>query len=103
MRAKRIDANQPAVKLKFMQSGFAVATTSNLGNGFPDLVVMDKSDPLRRVYLIEVKDGSKKLSAQKLTPDEQAFAEVWPVHIIRSVGDVASWVARLRYDHDNPA
>ena len=101
MRAKRVDDNQASIVLKLRRMDMAVHVTSSLGSGFPDIVVMDKFDPLRRVYLVEIKDGSKPLSKQKLTVDEQAFAEMWPVEIIRSIEDAACWVAKLRHRREN--
>jgi len=39
--------------------------------------------------LVEIKDGSRKPSEQRLTPDEEAFHAKWPgkIHIVRSVGE----------------
>jgi hypothetical protein len=62
---RRIDANQPEIVKAFRQLGCEVAITSNLGHGFPDLIV---GKPKRqKVVLVEVKDGSKPPSARKLT------------------------------------
>ncbi len=65
--------------------GAKVAILSSLGNGIPDLLI---SFPYANGWtsLIEIKDGDKPLSQQKLTPDEQAFHSSWPgnLSIIRS-------------------
>lgn len=86
MGAKRTDANQTAIVSAFRKLGATVAITSALGRGFPDLVVGYR----RRNFLVEIKDGTKPPSAQKLTPDEAAWHEKWrgQITIIRSVDDV---------------
>ena len=83
---KRTDANQTAIVSAFRKLGATVAITSALGKGFPDLVVGYRGQN----FLVEIKDGSKPPSAQKLTPDEAAFVEKWrgQYDIIRSVDDV---------------
>jgi hypothetical protein len=83
---KRTDANQTAIVSAFRKCGASVAITSALGKGFPDLVVGYR----RRNFLVEIKDGSKPPSAQKLTPDETKWHDAWrgQITIIRSVDDV---------------
>jgi hypothetical protein len=96
---RRVDKNQPAIVKALRASGFSVAITSTLGSGFPDLVIgINLGDLGRYTTLIEIKDGSKPLSCQKLTPDEQKFFENWTgnYHIIRRVEDVASLLDMLR-------
>jgi hypothetical protein len=99
MTFKRVDKNQNEVVRAFRASNFSVAITSMLGHGFPDLVIGANLGALRGKYtaLVEIKDGSKPLSAQKLTPDEVKFKENWSgnYHIIRSVADVAVLVESL--------
>lgn len=96
---KRVDKNQPSIVSALRASGFSVAITSMIGHGFPDLVVgINLGGKLGRyTALVEIKDGSKPLSAQKLTPDEVKFKENWSgnYHIIRSVADVAVLVESL--------
>jgi hypothetical protein len=91
---RRVDKNQPSIVRAFRASGFSVAITSSVSNGFPDLVVGINLGGLRGCYttLVEIKDGSKPLSAQKLTPDEVRFREQWRgnYHIVRSEEDVAN-------------
>jgi len=84
-RAARKDDNQREIERAFQRCGFQVFDTSRLGNGFPDLVVYRKS---HGVILAEIKDGAKPPSARKLTPDEVAFAQRFPVALIESVADV---------------
>ena len=64
--------------------GFLVAVTSNMGKGFPDIVVGDpRADA---VFLCEVKNPEYKWD---LTPDEEKFHELWQglIHIIESTED----------------
>ena len=100
---RKVDKNQGEVVRAFRASGFSVAITSSLGAGFPDCVIginLGGKDGIPRRYtaLIEIKDGSKPLSAQKLTPDEVKFKDSWQgnYHIIRSVEDVAALLDTLR-------
>ena len=73
MRAKRVDANQAQIVKALISMGFVVADTSSTGNGFPDLVVGYQGVN----YLIEVKDGKKEPSRQKLTKDQIKFHREW--------------------------
>ena len=71
---------------------------SRLGSGIPDLIVMRHGS----IFLVELKDGKKPPSKQKLTPEEQ----VWhteakaiggvDVLIWRSVEDGLEWVKGTR-------
>lgn len=56
-----------------MAIGCTVADTSRAGEGFPDLVCGYRG----KNYLLEVKDGRKKKSAQKLTPAQVVFHGDW--------------------------
>jgi len=77
MKRGRVDANQKEITQFFRGRGFAVAITSDLGNGFPDLVVSKEGYTI----LIEVKDGTKPPSQRRLTDDEEAFHAGWKGHI----------------------
>ena len=89
---RRVDKNQPSIVKAFRASGFSVAITSAVSNGFPDLVVGINLGGKNGKFtsLVEIKDGSKPLSAQKLTPDEIKFRDSWSgnYHIIRSEEEV---------------
>lgn len=79
----RADANQKEIVGALRKAGALVHITSQCGDGFPDLLV-GWDDQL---ILMEVKDGSKKPSAQKLSPKEQAFFDKWqgfPCYIVRN-------------------
>ncbi len=90
-RAARADANQPAV-VKYLRSlGYAVHHTHTIGHGFADLIVSKRAHGFPWCALIELKDGSKPASAQKLTEDEQKFAEEFlgPLIVCNSAEDCA--------------
>lgn len=73
-RAARIDANQNAIVEALRDiPGVSVAITSQLGAGFPDIVIGFGA----RNYLIELKDGSKPPSKRELTEDEYEFFAQW--------------------------
>jgi hypothetical protein len=84
-RAARKDANHNTIADLFTAAGCSVADTSQLGKGFPDMVI-----GLCGInVLIEVKDGGKVPSKQKLTDDEFKFFHNW-----------RGWVAVVRDDKD---
>lgn len=90
MRAKRVDENQKTIVETFRKLGCSVYVTSHVGHGFPDLVVgVNKKN-----YLIEIKDGKKCPSAQKMTEFEEKFINEWrgAVNIVRSIDDVIDLV-----------
>ena len=72
--AAKVDANQKGI-VKSLRGipGVTVAITSQLGNGFVDIIVGYKGIN----YLFELKDGNKPASAQKLTPDEVIWHRDW--------------------------
>ena len=75
-RARRTDANQSAIVKSLRAAGCVVEVTSDVGRGFPDLVVRT---PRGTVMLVEIKDGSLPPSRRALTPDELAFSKRWGV------------------------
>lgn len=93
MRAKKIDVNQPELVKQLRKCGFSVAVTSQLGNGFPDIVVGKHGKNL----LVEIKDPDKPPSARKLTTDEQEFHQAWQGKIITAliVEDVVNEFSKL--------
>lgn len=83
MRAAKIDANQPAVVKALRSAGCTVEHLHSVGKGCPDLLCAIAD----QVFLIEVKDGAKPPSAQKLTPDQVVWHAEWKaeVHIVNSI------------------
>jgi Holliday junction resolvase len=82
-RAAKVDANQPEIVQALRDAGWSVAVMSAVGQGFPDLVI--GRDGVN--VLVEVKDGSKPPSAQKLTPDQVEFHAAWNgrIEVVNSV------------------
>jgi hypothetical protein len=82
-RARRTDSNHDEIAKAFRAFGFLVHRT----NAAWDLTVMRFGRP--KVWLIEVKDGSKSPSRRVLTgPEKKLQDDGWPIHVIESVDDV---------------
>lgn len=71
--ARKVDANQEAVVEALRKIGASVAITSEIGGGFPDLVVGYHG----LNFLLEVKDGTKPVTQRKLTPEQMKFLGRW--------------------------
>ena len=72
-RAAKTDANQPAVVAALRKAGAVVHSLAAVGNGMPDLMVLFRGQTM----LLEIKDGAKVKSKQKLTPDQIEFHRTW--------------------------
>lgn len=72
-RAAKVDANQKDIVDALRLAGASVVSTASMADGFPDLVVGYEGAN----YLIEVKDGGKPPSKQKLTADQVEFFASW--------------------------
>ena len=85
MRAKKVDLNQMEIVATLRKVGATVQSLATVGNGCPDLLIGFQGIN----YLMEIKDGDKVPSAQKLTPDQVKWHIEWcgEVHIVRSVED----------------
>lgn len=68
--AKRTDANHAAIRDALRALGWVVDDLSGAGGGVPDLVVAIAPG---KPHFLEIKDGAKPFSAQKLTKAQ----EVW--------------------------
>jgi hypothetical protein len=79
----RVDDNQAEIVDALRRAGVLVRVMSDVGEGFPDLLIMHKKR--RDIVMLEVKDGRKPPSARKLTPAEEKFAKVWPVVVVLDV------------------
>jgi hypothetical protein len=95
-RIRRVDQNQSKIVERFRGLGAKVAITSSLGNGFPDACV--GLPWLRKVFLVEIKDGKKPPSARKLTEDEQKFFDEWEgcVHVVNNEEEATELFNRMR-------
>jgi hypothetical protein len=98
-RASKIDANQTQIVRELEGLGCSVWSLAREGKGCPDLLVgfragdvvvwaLDSPRPSteildRRVNLLmEIKDGDKKPSEQKLTPDQRKWHAGWKGQVV---------------------
>lgn len=77
-RASRVDDNQREIVTALRQMGCSVSHLHAVGSGCPDILVGYQ----RRNYLLEIKDGSKPPSAQKLTPDQVTWHALWRGEVV---------------------
>jgi hypothetical protein len=75
-RAAKVDANQREVVAALRGAGASVQLLHAVGEGCPDLLVGYKGLNM----LLEVKDGKKPPSAQKLTPQQEIWHRDWRGH-----------------------
>jgi hypothetical protein len=78
MRRARVDDNHVEIVEALRGAGCSVQSLASVGKGVPDLLVGFRG----RNTLLEVKDGSKKPSARKLTPDEQVWQSKWSGQVV---------------------
>lgn len=93
MRAAKVDANQAAIVKALRQMGASVQPLHTVGQGTPDLLVGIQG----RNYLLEVKDGAKPPSAQKLTADQIDWHDMWrgQVEVVNSIDQTILAMQRL--------
>lgn len=91
--AKRTDANQKVIVQAFRDMGATVQVLSDVGKGCPDVIVGIFGINL----LVEIKDGEKPLSQQKLSQKEKEFHEKWKgqVCIINSVDEAFNLIRSI--------
>lgn len=98
MRARKIDDNQAAIVKGLRDLGCFVQSLASVGKGCPDLLVGYKG----RWHTLEIKDGDKAASAQKLSPAEVewilAASQRAPVHVVRSLEDAVDVVTGKQTD-----
>lgn len=82
MRHARIDTNQPHIVLELARRGWTVQSLAGVGYGCPDLLV--GADGVN--VLLEVKDGARAASEQRLTRDQEIWHSRWrgQVAVVRS-------------------
>ncbi len=71
--AAKIDANQEKIVRLLRACGCSVQSLASVGSGCPDLLVGRQGVN----WLLEVKDGSRKPSEQRLTPLQALWHEAW--------------------------
>jgi hypothetical protein len=72
-RAAKIDSNQIQVVSALRASGATVQSLAAVGKGVPDLLV----GYMGKTLLMEVKDGRKPPSAQRLTEEQLEWHVAW--------------------------
>lgn len=79
----RVDTNQKEIVEALRRQGATVLHLHTVGRGCPDILVGYQGEN----FLLELKDGSKSASKQKLTPDEVSFFESWcgQVTVVNSI------------------
>lgn len=84
-KAAKTDRNQAEVVDALRQVGASVQSLAATGKGCPDLLVGYRGIN----YLMEVKDGDKVPSAQKLTIDQTHWHSLWrgSVYVVKSVNE----------------
>ncbi len=90
-RAAKIDVNQPAIVDALRKAGATVQSLAAIGKGCPDLLI----GYVGKTALIEVKDGDKAASAQKLRPMQQDWHQNWRGGTLATVNDVESALSVL--------
>lgn len=77
--AKRVDANHAEIRDGLRALGWQVHDLSGAGDGIPDLAV--SVVPLGGLpHFLEIKDGAKPLSAQKLTAAQERWHSIaWQI------------------------
>jgi len=88
-RAARVDTNHGQIVQWFEHCGCVVQSLAALGDGVADLLVFHRST--RRLLIVECKDGSRKPSERRLTPDQVAWHTAWlgaPVYVVERAEDV---------------
>ncbi|MFN0314762.1 MAG: hypothetical protein ACKVQA_06980 [Burkholderiales bacterium] len=87
--SQRKDANHDTIVTAYESYGWQVLDLTRLGDGKPDIAVAPP--PFDRLYLVEIKTPKGKLKLKQV-----AFAERWPVRVVRTSADVAAHVAEIR-------
>jgi hypothetical protein len=79
----RTDTNQQQIVKALRDKGCSVQSLHQLGKGIPDLLVGYGGNN----YLLELKDGSKPPSKQRLTDDETKWQSQWQgqVTVVNSI------------------
>jgi hypothetical protein len=83
-KVHRSDANTKRIAAALRKAGAKVKDTGQVGDGFGDLVVGYAGE----IHILEIKDGSKPLSKQRLTPAEKKFHAEWAGYSVHIVGSI---------------
>jgi hypothetical protein len=99
MRAAKVDENQKEIVKTLRNMGCTVQHLHAVGKGCPDLLVGYKGFNI----LIEIKDGDKSPSSQKLTPDQVIWHRAWfgQVDVVTNKDQAVLTVLRIARDLGN--
>jgi hypothetical protein len=92
MNNARTDANHAEIRDGLRDLGYTVIDTSKFGRGFPDLLVVSRTN---QIILLEVKSPGGKLSAA-----EKKFHELTrraAVHVVYSIEEAISFLVAVDY------
>lgn len=92
MKIARVDDNQKQITKFLRDKGVTVTLTSVMGRGFPDMICGYKGLNV----LLEIKDGSKPISAQVLTPDQRIWHHAWHGQVAVVNSPESAWLEILR-------
>lgn len=94
-QAAKVDANQAELVKMLRQCGVTVQILSAVGKGCPDLLCGAHG---HKNVLLEVKDGSRFPSEQKLTADEKTWHENWngQVAIVSNFDEAMDAITRAK-------
>jgi hypothetical protein len=97
-QAAKVDANQPHLVKIARKLGASVQILSAVGNGCPDLLL----GVCGKNILVEVKDGTKSPSAQKLTKLQERWHFHWKGQkvIINSREGMIDLILKIRREND---
>tara|TARA_R110000824_G_scaffold352903_4_gene540006 strand:- start:889 stop:1209 length:321 start_codon:yes stop_codon:yes gene_type:complete len=102
-RAARIDDNQNEIVKHLRDHGASVQILSMVGKGCPDILVgYTNAIGVRRTIVLEIKDGNKPPSQQRLTADEEKWFDTWKgdaavVNSTLEVDFVMGWDPEIPY------
>lgn len=91
-RNARVDANQKQIVTALRRVGATVLITSQLKNCFDILVGYNGVN-----YIMEIKDGEKVKSQQKLTLGEQKFKNEWKggeYYIVKNIEEALNTILK---------
>lgn len=102
MRAAKVDANQSIVVAAMRKAGASIQPLHTIGQGVPDLLCAVDTNSGGVTFLVEVKDGAKPPSAQRLTPDQIEWHKNWkaPVYIVNSVETAIDLIWKIKKENE---
>jgi hypothetical protein len=92
-RAAKVDANHGVFVETLERLGAQVRDTSNIGEGFPDLLVLWR----KQLFLVEIKNPNEATKEQvadpdhlgMLTPSQLKMRAAWPVVVALTAAEAA--------------